>query len=114
MERRHRDNNPPRREDGPERRPHRREFNDDNRKNRDFDDRPRRNEESRGRYKRDDRPRMRHNTKQITKMFISKEEVVEYVNKIGDEGHHIDVFKIEEGLYKVVAVTPHYLTRLDK
>ncbi len=30
--------------------------------------------------------------------------MVEFVNLKGEEGHQIDIFKIEEGLYKVVVV----------
>ena len=39
-----------------------------------------------------------------TRMFTSKEDLVKFVNEIGDEGHGIDVYKIEDGLYKVVIV----------
>ncbi len=41
---------------------------------------------------------------QKTKMFTSKKDLVEYVNSIGDEGHKIDVYKIEDELYKVVII----------
>lgn len=41
---------------------------------------------------------------QKTKLFTNKEEMVEFVNQKGEEGHQIDIFKIEEGLYKVVVV----------
>ena len=34
-------------------------------------------------------------------MFTSKQELVEYVNEQGEKGHKIDVFKIEDDLYKV-------------
>ena len=37
-----------------------------------------------------------------TKMFTDKEAMVNYVNEIGELGHHVDIFKIEESLYKVV------------
>ena len=39
-----------------------------------------------------------------TKMFTSKEQLVEFVNSIGDQGHKIDIFKIEDDLYKVVVI----------
>lgn len=41
---------------------------------------------------------------QKTKMFTSKQDLVEYVNSIGDQGHKIDVYKIEDELYKVVII----------
>jgi hypothetical protein len=41
---------------------------------------------------------------QKTKLFTSKEDMVEFVNLKGEEGHQIDIFKIEEGLYKVVII----------
>lgn len=44
------------------------------------------------------------NKTQKTKLFTSKEEMVEFVNLKGEEGHQIDIFKIEEGLYKVVVI----------
>lgn len=37
-----------------------------------------------------------------TKMFTSKDDLVNFVNEIGEEGNKIDIFKIEDGLYKVV------------
>ena len=37
-----------------------------------------------------------------TKMFTTKESLVEYVNEIGEHGHMVDIFKIEDELYKVV------------
>ena len=37
-----------------------------------------------------------------TKLFTDKEEMVLYVNELGELGHRIDVYKIEESLYKVV------------
>ena len=46
----------------------------------------------------------RNECKRITKMFISKEEMVKYVNKTGEEGHQIDIYKIEDDLYKVVVL----------
>ena len=49
------------------------------------------------------RPR-RPRFKQVTRLFTSKEELVEYVNVEGEKGHQIDVYKIEENLYKVVKV----------
>lgn len=57
-----------------------------------------------------ERPRVFHkhlrkpNRIQKTKMFTSKQDLVEFVNSIGDEGHKIDVYKIEEELYKVVII----------
>jgi|GEM_PF-2675348 len=39
-----------------------------------------------------------------TKLFTSKDDLVKYVNEIGDEGHQIDIFKIEDDLYKLVVV----------
>ncbi|QMS84210.1 hypothetical protein [Candidatus Xianfuyuplasma coldseepsis] len=40
--------------------------------------------------------------KTITKLLTSREELVQYVNELGEKGHHIDVYKIETDLYKVV------------
>ena len=37
-----------------------------------------------------------------TKMFSSKKELVDYVNKVGENGQQVDIFKIEDELYKVV------------
>jgi len=37
-----------------------------------------------------------------TKLFIDKEKLVEYVNEKGQSDALIDIFKIEEGLYKLV------------
>jgi len=37
-----------------------------------------------------------------TKMFLDKKELVEFANEIGEKGHQLEVFKIEEDLYKVV------------
>lgn len=37
-----------------------------------------------------------------TKMFESKKELVDFVNQIGEDGTEVDIFKIEDGLYKVV------------
>lgn len=42
--------------------------------------------------------------KMTTKLLTSKEELVAYVNELGEQGHKIDVFKIEDGLYKVVVL----------
>ncbi len=42
--------------------------------------------------------------KSKTKMFTSKDELVAFVNEKGEEGHQIDIFKIEDDLYKVVVV----------
>ena len=48
--------------------------------------------------------------KSKTKMFMDKLKMVEYVNEVGEEGYHIDIFKIEENLYKVVvSETEHQL-----
>ncbi len=44
----------------------------------------------------------RNNETVKTKMFASKKELVDYVNKIGETGQRINVFKIEDDLYKVV------------
>lgn len=40
--------------------------------------------------------------KMTTKLITSQSELVEYVNELGEKGHYIDIFKIEDGLYKVV------------
>lgn len=65
-------------------------------KRRDFDDR---------RPPRAKRPSMRGpQFKQITKLFQDNKEMIEYVNENGALGHKIDIFKIDEGLYKVVVV----------
>ena len=59
---------------------------------------------------RDERPRgeiykhHRFPRKLTTKLFTSKEELVAYVNDIGETGAKIDVFKIEDGLYKVEVI----------
>ncbi len=37
-----------------------------------------------------------------TKMFSSKKELTEYVNEVGETGQRVDIFKIEDELYKVV------------
>ena len=37
-----------------------------------------------------------------TKLFVSKEELVEYVNEKGQSDAIIDIYKIEDGLYKLV------------
>jgi hypothetical protein len=37
-----------------------------------------------------------------TKMFTSTADLVKYVNEEGEENNHIDVFKIDDALYKVV------------
>lgn len=41
---------------------------------------------------------------QKTKLFTNKDEMVSFVNLKGEEGHQIDIFKIEESLYKVVII----------
>ena len=48
--------------------------------------------------------RSRSNYVRKTKMFASKEELIEYVNKAGDLGNKIDIYKIEDNLYKVVVI----------
>lgn len=37
-----------------------------------------------------------------TKLFTDKEAMVSHVNEMGELGHRIEIFKIEESLYKVV------------
>ncbi len=46
----------------------------------------------------------RFNSKMKTKMFTSKKELVEYVNKVGELGNKVDIYKIEDDLYKVVVI----------
>jgi len=41
-----------------------------------------------------------------TKMFTSKKDLVEYANKIGETGQQLNIYKIEEDLYKVVVYGP--------
>lgn len=42
---------------------------------------------------------------QKTKLFTSKAELVDFVNEIGESGNRkIDVYKIEDDLYKVVVI----------
>jgi hypothetical protein len=48
------------------------------------------------------RPPREAASKMTTKLITSKEELVSYVNDLGEQGHYIDIFKIEDGLYKVV------------
>jgi len=48
--------------------------------------------------------RNRFENKVKTKMFTSKKELVEFVNKVGELGNKVDIYKIEEELYKVVVV----------
>lgn len=50
------------------------------------------------------RPKPRPHVKQVTTLFEDKQEMIRYVNEKGQEGHKIDIFKIEDGLYKVVVV----------
>jgi hypothetical protein len=51
------------------------------------------------------RPRPpRTHTRQTTTLFEDRQEMIAFVNEKGQEGHQIDIFKIEEGLYKVVVV----------
>ena len=37
-----------------------------------------------------------------TKLFVNKDELVEYVNEKGQGSSTLEIFKIEEGLYKLV------------
>lgn len=37
-----------------------------------------------------------------TKLFTDKDEMVSHVNEMGELGHRIEIFKIEDSLYKVV------------
>ena len=47
--------------------------------------------------------RKNYRTKIIeTKLFVNKSELVEYVNIKGQSSSVIEIFKIEEGLYKLV------------
>lgn len=52
------------------------------------------------------KPRSRKNVNSLkiveTKLFVSKEELVEYVNIKGQGSSTIEIFKIEDGLYKLV------------
>ena len=48
--------------------------------------------------------RNRPNYTTKTKMFTSKEELIKYVNEAGELGNKIDIYKIEDDLYKVVVV----------
>lgn len=48
------------------------------------------------------KPHRHFRFKQKTKMFTSKADLVEFVNSKGEEGNQIDIFKIEDDLYKVV------------
>jgi len=80
-------------------------------------------------HKRDERPhhhvederirkhvRVHHpkrHAKMTTKLISSKEELIQYVNELGEKGHKIDVFKIEDGLYKVV-VLEHRSREVEK
>ena len=50
------------------------------------------------------KPHFKHMHRRLkvkTKMFMDKLKMVEFVNDQGEFGHKIDVFKIEENLYKV-------------
>ena len=61
-----------------------------------------------------DRPRRPRGPKQKTKMFTSKEDLVNFVNEKGEEGHRIDVYKIEDDLYKVVVkLDPNHVRRVE-
>ena len=92
-----------------ERDPHRRPRPEGDRPRPHFDDRgPRPHFEDRGPKSKGDRRPKHHKRFQDefakTKMFTSKEQLVEFVNSIGDQGHKIDIFKIEDDLYKVVVI----------
>lgn len=50
------------------------------------------------------KPRGHKPPKHVTTMFTSKEELVTFVNEKGAKGHHIDIYKIDDGLYKVVVL----------
>ena len=56
----------------------------------------------------------RHFPKPKTKMFTSKEELVNYVNSIGEAGHKIDIYKIDEDLYKIVVFEEPSIDELDE
>ena len=92
----HRDNDGHRPPKGP--RPPRRDF-DDRRPprpdiHRELDDR---------RPPRTKRPPLRGTQfKQVTKLFQDNKEMIEYVNEKGANGHQIDIFKIDDNLFKVV------------
>lgn len=101
--------NRPRREDGPrreERAP--RHFRGDARRPDLRGDGPRpprpRFEDKPGRPEKPQRPFRPRRPRELqkTKMFTSKDELVAFVNEKGEEGHRIDVYKIEDELYKVV------------
>ena len=80
-----------------------REFHDEVRKKPHFEGRPHRE-----RF-------FRPGPKQKTKMFTSKDELVNFVNEKGEEGHRIDVYKIEDELYKVVIVErPMFEEEIEK
>ena len=51
----------------------------------------------------------RFNSKMKTKMFTSKKELVEYVNTVGELGNKVDIYKIEDDLYKVVVIERYTL-----
>ncbi|AIO18891.1 hypothetical protein KQ51_01012 [Candidatus Izimaplasma bacterium HR1] len=61
-----------------------------------------------------DRPRRPRGPKQKTKMFTSKEDLVAFVNEKGEEGHRIDVYKIEDDLYKVVIKLDPFHVKRDQ
>jgi|LGOV01.1.fsa_nt_gb hypothetical protein len=58
--------------------------------------------------------RNRFDHKMKTKMFTSKKELVEYVNKVGELGNKVDIYKIEDDLYKVVVVERYTEEKTDK
>lgn len=57
--------------------------------------------------------RPHHKKKMTTKLFTDKVEMIEYVNVLGEQGHHIDIFKIEDGLYKVVVIERRHKQEID-
>lgn len=50
------------------------------------------------------RKHVKHHSPRIveTKLFTNREKLVEYVNEKGQSDALIDIYKIEEGLYKLV------------
>ena len=55
------------------------------------------------------RPMYQTQNQSKIKMFTSKKDMVDFVNEIGEKGQQVDIFKIEEELYKVV----YYLVEKD-
>ena len=68
----------------------------------------RQNVDNRERYGKSQEERYRnHNRREIvkiveTKLFISRDELVKYVNEKGQSDALIDIYKIEDELYKLV------------